>query len=81
MVIWDDFFYFFLFFQERYDVDFVKLIYSCKLVTATDVVNGAGKKEKCLRVQYSSKEEFKTYAKQLGTMDDLKVSWKKNIYI
>lgn len=58
--------------KEKYDPEFVKQIYGCKLVTATDVVNGVGKKEKCLRVQYSSKEEFKTYAKQLGTMDDLK---------
>ncbi|CAE1303970.1 MGAT1 [Acanthosepion pharaonis] len=64
--------FFFHFLQERYDVAFVKQIYSCILVTATDVVNGVGKKEKCLRVQYSSKEEFKTFAKQLGTMDDLK---------
>ncbi|CAI9732939.1 alpha-1,3-mannosyl-glycoprotein 2-beta-N-acetylglucosaminyltransferase-like isoform X2 [Octopus vulgaris] len=58
--------------QDKYDVDFIKRVYSCMTVTATDVVNGIGKDKKCLRVQYNTKEEFKTFAKQLGIMDDLK---------
>ena len=61
-------------FQDRYDIDFVKEVYSATLLTAPEAFSGDKPEEKKVRVQYSSKDEFKRFAKVLGIMDDFKVA-------
>ncbi|GAB1604249.1 alpha-1,3-mannosyl-glycoprotein 2-beta-N-acetylglucosaminyltransferase-like isoform X2 [Argonauta hians] len=58
--------------QDNYDKAFVQQVYSCKTVTARDVVHSYRGVKVCLRVEYSTKDQFKSFAKLLGIMDDLK---------
>ena len=64
---------FFISFQEKYDESFVQTVYSAPLFTMRQVVGGSQPHQRVVRVQYSDKQGFKTQAKQLGIMDDLKV--------
>ena len=50
-------------------------VYSAPVLSATEVVNGLRPEEKTVRVQYATKEEFKRFSKQLGIMEDFKVSF------
>ena len=65
--------YFQFFFQENYDPTFHDKVYSTPLVSVSEVMAGKKKTLSALRVQYSTKEEFKSAAKKLGIMDDFKV--------
>jgi alpha-1,3-mannosyl-glycoprotein beta-1,2-N-acetylglucosaminyltransferase len=65
---------FFLFlFQENYDPTFHDKVYNTPQVSVSEVMAGKKKTLSALRVQYSTKEEFKSAAKKLGIMDDFKV--------
>ena len=67
---------FYFTFQEIYDEQFVKTVYSAPLLTIGQAVSGALSEYRAVRVQYSDKQSFKTQAKQLGIMDDFKVCCK-----
>ncbi|KAM9310176.1 alpha-1,3-mannosyl-glycoprotein 2-beta-N-acetylglucosaminyltransferase a [Pholidichthys leucotaenia] len=58
--------------EPTYREDFMKAVYSAPVVTYEDVKQGrlAGAGPFCL--QYSTKDAFKLFAKNLGIMDDLK---------
>ena len=60
-------------FQSHYDESFAKTVYSAPLLTLTQVLTGAQPEHRTVRVQYSDKQSFKTQAKALGIMEDLKV--------
>ncbi len=59
--------------QNRYDEAFAKTVYGVPLLTLNQVLTGALPEQRAVRVQYSDKQSFKTQAKQLGIMEDLKV--------
>jgi hypothetical protein len=48
-------------------------VYNTPQVSVSEVMAGKKKTLSALRVQYSTKEEFKSAAKKLGIMDDFKV--------
>ncbi|XP_076080924.1 alpha-1,3-mannosyl-glycoprotein 2-beta-N-acetylglucosaminyltransferase-like isoform X2 [Mytilus galloprovincialis] len=58
--------------QENYDPTFHKTVYGTPLASVTDVVALRKKTLPALRVQYSTKEEFKSAAKTLKIMEDFK---------
>ena len=61
-------------FQSNYDETFAKTVYGAPLLTLSQVLTGAQPEHRTVRVQYSDKQSFKTQAKSLGIMEDLKVS-------
>lgn len=59
--------------KEKYDEKFIKEIYSAPLVKIEDLQQGGSLKGSGpYRVQYSSRDSFKVFARNLGAMDDLK---------
>ncbi|XP_038580925.1 alpha-1,3-mannosyl-glycoprotein 2-beta-N-acetylglucosaminyltransferase b [Micropterus salmoides] len=59
--------------KEKYDEQFIKEIYSAPLVKIEDLQQGGSLKGPGpYRVQYSSRDSFKVFARNLGVMDDLK---------
>ena len=48
-------------------------MYNTPAASVAEVMAGKKKQLPALRVQYSTKEEFKSAAKKLGIMDDFKV--------
>ncbi|XP_052084095.1 alpha-1,3-mannosyl-glycoprotein 2-beta-N-acetylglucosaminyltransferase-like isoform X1 [Mytilus californianus] len=58
--------------KENYDPTFHKMVYETPLASVTDVITLRKRTLPALRVQYSSKEEFKSAAKQLKIMEDFK---------
>lgn len=60
--------------QEQYDSKYVDQVYSTPLLTLSQVLTGSRPELRAVRLQYSDKQSFKTQAKQLGLMEDLKVS-------
>lgn len=59
--------------KEKYDETFVKEVYSATLVKIEDLLQGGGLRGPGpYRVQYSSRDSFKVFARNLGVMDDLK---------
>ncbi|XP_068189045.1 alpha-1,3-mannosyl-glycoprotein 2-beta-N-acetylglucosaminyltransferase b [Antennarius striatus] len=58
--------------KEKYDEEFVKDIYSAPLVKMEDLQGGGLTGPGPYRVQYSSRDSFKVFARNLGVMDDLK---------
>jgi hypothetical protein len=58
---------------------FVKMVYNTALLTVREVQQGQRPEEKEVHVLYTDKNNFKTQAKALGLMDDLKVSYCINI--
>ncbi|CAC5386971.1 MGAT1 [Mytilus coruscus] len=58
--------------KENYDPTFHKTVYETPLASVTDVITLRKRSLPALRVQYSSKEEFKSAAKQLKIMEDFK---------
>ncbi|XP_044028267.1 alpha-1,3-mannosyl-glycoprotein 2-beta-N-acetylglucosaminyltransferase b [Siniperca chuatsi] len=59
--------------KEKYDEKFIKEIYSAPLVKIEDLQQGGSLKSPGpYRVQYSSRDSFKVFARNLGVMDDLK---------
>uniref|UniRef100_A0A3B1K1I4 Alpha-1,3-mannosyl-glycoprotein 2-beta-N-acetylglucosaminyltransferase n=1 Tax=Astyanax mexicanus TaxID=7994 RepID=A0A3B1K1I4_ASTMX len=58
--------------KKKYDEDFVKEVYSAPVVTVEDLQSGKLSGPGPFQVQYSSPESFKTLARNLGVMDDLK---------
>lgn len=59
--------------KEKYDVKFITEVYSAPLVKIEDLQQGGGLRGPGpYRVQYSSRDSFKVFARNLGAMDDLK---------
>ncbi|XP_061771528.1 alpha-1,3-mannosyl-glycoprotein 2-beta-N-acetylglucosaminyltransferase-like isoform X1 [Nerophis ophidion] len=58
--------------DETYRKNFEKEVYSAPLVTFENVKQGQLEGPGPFRLQYSSKDSFKVFAKNLGIMDDLK---------
>ncbi|KAI3358302.1 hypothetical protein L3Q82_014683 [Scortum barcoo] len=59
--------------KEKYDEKFIKEVYSAPLVKIEDLQQGGSLKGSGpYRVQYSSRDSFKVFARNLGVMDDLK---------
>lgn len=59
--------------KEKYDEIFIKEVYSATLVKIEDLQHGGNLKGPGpYRVQYTSRESFKIFARNLGVMDDLK---------
>ncbi|XP_013415077.1 alpha-1,3-mannosyl-glycoprotein 2-beta-N-acetylglucosaminyltransferase isoform X2 [Lingula anatina] len=57
--------------KENYDVKFVRDVYECPIVSVAQLQAGVSGSHP-VRVQYTSKTDFKSIAKALGIMDDLK---------
>ena len=68
-------------FQSNYDETFAKTVYGAPLLTLSQVLTGAQPEHRTVRVQYSDKQSFKTQAKALGIMEDLKVSANDSFWI
>lgn len=60
--------------QENYDEPFVRMVYGSPLMTTMRLLAGDQPNLDPVRVQYRDKESFKSQAKLLGIMDDLKAS-------
>ncbi|XP_068566894.1 alpha-1,3-mannosyl-glycoprotein 2-beta-N-acetylglucosaminyltransferase b [Cebidichthys violaceus] len=59
--------------KEKYDEKFIKEIYGTPLVKIEDLQQGGSLRGPGpYRVQYSSRDSFKVFARNLGVMDDLK---------
>ncbi|KAG8004964.1 hypothetical protein GBF38_010811 [Nibea albiflora] len=59
--------------KEKYEEKFIKEVYSAQLVKIEDLQQGGSLKGPGpFRVQYSSRDSFKVFARNLGVMDDLK---------
>lgn len=58
--------------KETYDKTFDKEVYSAEVVTTEDLQGGKLSGPGPFRLQYSSADSFKTLARNLGIMDDLK---------
>ncbi|NP_956970.1 alpha-1,3-mannosyl-glycoprotein 2-beta-N-acetylglucosaminyltransferase a [Danio rerio] len=58
--------------KEKYDESFEKEVYAASLVTLEDLKSGKLSGSGPFRVQYSSPDSFKSLARNLGVMDDLK---------
>ncbi|XP_041664899.1 alpha-1,3-mannosyl-glycoprotein 2-beta-N-acetylglucosaminyltransferase b [Cheilinus undulatus] len=59
--------------KDKYEVKFILEVYSAHLVKIEDLQQGAALKGPGpFRVQYSSRDSFKVFARNLGVMDDLK---------
>ncbi|CDQ84158.1 unnamed protein product [Oncorhynchus mykiss] len=59
--------------KENFDVNFVKQVYSAPLIKVEELQQGGGLTGTGpYRVQYSSRDNFKVLARNLGVMDDLK---------
>ncbi|XP_021170763.1 alpha-1,3-mannosyl-glycoprotein 2-beta-N-acetylglucosaminyltransferase b isoform X2 [Fundulus heteroclitus] len=59
--------------KEKYDEIFIQEVYSATLVKIEDLQHGGHLKGPGpYRVQYSSRDSFKVFARNLGVMDDLK---------
>ncbi|XP_035537101.1 alpha-1,3-mannosyl-glycoprotein 2-beta-N-acetylglucosaminyltransferase b [Morone saxatilis] len=59
--------------KEKYDEKFIKEVYSAPLVKIEDLQQGGSLRGPGpYRVQYSSRDSFKVFARNLGVMDDLK---------
>lgn len=59
--------------KEKYDETFIKEVYSAPLVKIEELQQGGSLKGPGpYRVQYSSRDSFKVFARNLGVMDDLK---------
>lgn len=60
-------------FQDNYDKQFLRHVYSCPIITFEELRRGLVKTKDPVRIQYNTKDQFKRTAKLLGLMDDLKV--------
>ncbi|KAK9962435.1 hypothetical protein ABG768_007804 [Culter alburnus] len=58
--------------KKKYDESFEKEVYGASVVTVEDLQSGKLSGSGPFRVQYSSPDSFKTFARNLGVMDDLK---------
>lgn len=59
--------------KEKYDERFIMEVYSAPLVKIEDLQQGGSLRGPGpYRVQYSSRDSFKVFARNLGVMDDLK---------
>ncbi|KAJ0055148.1 hypothetical protein NL108_011176 [Boleophthalmus pectinirostris] len=58
--------------KNKYDEKFIIEVYSAPLVRIEELQGGKLKEPGPYRVQYSSRDSFKVFARNLGAMDDLK---------
>ncbi|XP_068603541.1 alpha-1,3-mannosyl-glycoprotein 2-beta-N-acetylglucosaminyltransferase b [Brachionichthys hirsutus] len=58
--------------KEKYDENFLKEIYSTPPVKIEELQGGSFRGPGPYRVQYSSRDSFKVFARNLGVMDDFK---------
>ncbi|XP_061631689.1 alpha-1,3-mannosyl-glycoprotein 2-beta-N-acetylglucosaminyltransferase a [Phyllopteryx taeniolatus] len=58
--------------EDAYKKSFLDEVYAAPVITLDDIQNGAREGTGPFRLQYSSKESFKAFAKNLGIMDDFK---------
>lgn len=73
------------FFQDNYDVEFVRRVYSSQLVNSvTDLLAQTSETPKPTpieyRLVYRTKTDFRNYAKKLEIMEDFKVGILKQTY-
>ncbi|XP_071098308.1 alpha-1,3-mannosyl-glycoprotein 2-beta-N-acetylglucosaminyltransferase-like [Haliotis cracherodii] len=66
--------------KERYDTEFVKHVYESPLLSVAEVVSQSKSDYGTVRVQYNTKDEFKSLAKKLGIMDDFKAGVPRAAY-
>ncbi|XP_025083205.1 alpha-1,3-mannosyl-glycoprotein 2-beta-N-acetylglucosaminyltransferase-like isoform X2 [Pomacea canaliculata] len=66
--------------KEQYDSDFVKTVYEAPPLSAEEVFGGLHPEESAVRVQYTTKDDFKRIAKMLGIMDDFKAGVPRAAY-
>ncbi|XP_052236937.1 alpha-1,3-mannosyl-glycoprotein 2-beta-N-acetylglucosaminyltransferase-like isoform X2 [Dreissena polymorpha] len=67
--------------KENYDPKFREYIYGLPEVSVSDVNTGSRKQLPDVRIQYSTKQQFKDIAKQLGIMDDFKAGVERTAYM
>ncbi|XP_062904211.1 alpha-1,3-mannosyl-glycoprotein 2-beta-N-acetylglucosaminyltransferase b [Mobula hypostoma] len=58
--------------KERYDPAFTQQVYSAPTLRVEELQRGERPEASQVRVQYTSRDAFKAFAKALGAMDDLK---------
>lgn len=58
--------------KDRYDSEWVKGIYKLPLVSVDDVLKNKNPEHKEVRIEYVTKNDFKSLAKRMGIMDDFK---------
>lgn len=58
--------------KERYDPAFTQQVYSVPALRVEELQRGERSESSTVRVQYTSRDAFKAFAKALGAMDDLK---------
>ena len=61
--------------QDNYDNTFLKEIYTYPIVTFDELRRNLISKEGPVRIQYTTKEQYKRTTNMLGLMDDFKVGW------
>ncbi len=64
----------------NYEEQFVKRVLNLRTVTLSDVLHRIGKADEEVQIKYSSIKEFKTLAKHLKIMDDLRVLYIHEIH-
>lgn len=61
------------FFQDNYDVQFVKSVYESRVITYQELKSGSIIYDGPVRIPYYTKEQYRRTAKVLGLMDDFRV--------
>ena len=64
----------FSFLQSAYDDAFLKTVYQSPVVTLDELKRGMVMTREPIRIAYHTKEQYKRATKNLGLMDDFKVS-------
>lgn len=64
--------------KDNYDKMFINEVYQTPIVTFEELRRGTVSSKGPVRIQYNSRNQFKSAAKSLGIMDDFKV-WLKSI--
>lgn len=61
------------FFQDNYDVQFVKEVFDSPSISIQELKHKSSSLDGPVRLTYKTKEEYKKAAKAFGLMDDFKV--------
>lgn len=60
-------------FQPVYDPRFMKTVYEAPVLTVEELLSDSKPETKVVRLQYNNKDSFKSIAKILAIMEDIKV--------